>query len=164
MYFLISQKYNFTKYKIVNSQRVDFFACLCSRDSIDAGEPLIRGKIRLVSRSRCKQASSKMTPVHRRNWLLAGYFSENASAYLRILADAFLHFPAVLRPPCLRVLLKQVYFNGIESLPFLSLTALLLGFAASSRLYQVMSKDLSRTVDVFRSMIVQEGAVLVVAF
>jgi phospholipid/cholesterol/gamma-HCH transport system permease protein len=121
-------------------------------------------KIRLVSRSRCNQASGKMTPAHRRNWLIAGYFSENASAYLRILADAFLHIPAVLRPPCLRVLLKQVYFNGIESLPFLSLTALLLGFAASSRLYQVMSKDLSRTVDVFRSMIVQEGAVLVVAF
>ena len=105
-----------------------------------------------------------MTPVHRRDWLLAGYFAENATAYLRVLADAFLHFPALFRPPCLRVLLKQVYFNGIESLPFLSLTALLLGFTASSRLYQVMSKDLSRTVDVFRSMIVQEGAVLVVAF
>ncbi|MEI8311633.1 MAG: ABC transporter permease [Verrucomicrobiota bacterium] len=105
-----------------------------------------------------------MTPVHRRDWLLLGYFAENGSAYLNILADAFLHFPALLRPPCLRVLLKQVYFSGIESLPFLSLTALLLGFTATSRLYQVMSKDLSRTVDVFRSMIVQEGAILIVAF
>ena len=105
-----------------------------------------------------------MTPVHRRDWLLVGYFVENVSAYLRILADAFLHFPAILRPPCLRVLLKQVYFSGVESMPFLSLTALLLGFTATSRLYLVMSKDLSRTVDVFRSMMVQEGALLIVAF
>ncbi|MEI6072519.1 MAG: ABC transporter permease [Verrucomicrobiae bacterium] len=105
-----------------------------------------------------------MTSVHRRSRLIVGYLAENVCAYLNLLADAFLHSPAVLRPPCRRVLLKQVYFSGLESLPFLSFTALLLGFTAASRLYQVMAKDFSRTVDVFRSMIVQEGALLIVAF
>jgi phospholipid/cholesterol/gamma-HCH transport system permease protein len=69
-----------------------------------------------------------------------------------------------MRTPYRQVFFKQIYFSGIESIPFLSFTALLLGFTVTSRLSEVMADDISHTVNIFRSMIVQEGALLIVAF
>jgi len=87
----------------------------------------------------------------------------NLAAYGGTFWDALRQLPAVLRAPCLRVLLKQVYFTGIEALPILAVAALLGGYLTTQQLYLVMGKELVLTVEVVRFLLVQEGAVFLVA-
>lgn len=95
---------------------------------------------------------------------LSGYLARYLLQYLGVFGDAVRHFPSLSRPPFFRVLLKQIYFTGIESLLFLSVVAMILGFAAADQLYEVLVKDLQRTLDVFRLLIVEEASVFLVSF
>lgn len=86
-----------------------------------------------------------------------------AASYFDILLDAAKNAPVIFKPPYSKVFLKQVYFTGIESLPFLAIAALILGFATSSQIYLVLGKDVALTMKIFRLLLVQEGAELLVA-
>lgn len=101
----------------------------------------------------------------RRIWLvgLIYFLLLNFVAYAGTLFDALRYIPAILRPPCLRVLLKQVYFTGIEALPILAVAGLLGGFFTTDQLYLVMGKEMVVTIDVMRFLLVQEGSVFLVA-
>lgn len=85
------------------------------------------------------------------------------AAYADTLLDAIRNTLLLLRPPYLRVLLKQVYFTGIEALPILAVAALVGGYLTTNQLFQVMGKDMGLTIEVMRFLLVQEGAVFLVA-
>lgn len=87
---------------------------------------------------------------------LVGYFS--------VLADVVKKSPKILRQPNFRVFQKQLFFTGIESLPILVTASLVAGFVALSQLFQILNRDMGKTLEVFRVLLVQEGAVLIVAF
>ncbi len=80
-----------------------------------------------------------------------------------ILAETCLRLPSIFHGPGKNIFFRQVYFSGIEALPILSIAALLAGYLALHQLFGVLGRDLQLTLDVFRSMLVQEGAVLMVA-
>jgi len=110
-----------------------------------------------------KAAIITKTPY--RFWLvgLIYFLLLNFAAYAGTLMDAFRHLPTLFRPPCLRVLLKQVYFTGIEALPILAVAGLLGGFLTTDQLYLVMGKEMVLTIEVMRFLLVQEGVVFLVA-
>lgn len=85
------------------------------------------------------------------------------AASFDVFLDMFRHGGSILRLPGRRVLLKQVYFTGIEALPLVTITALVSGFTTISQLYRVLLQDMALTLDVFRLLLVQEGSVLIVA-
>ncbi len=98
----------------------------------------------------------------RQVFFFAARSAATASAYADTLLDTARHFPRVLRPPGRRVLLKQVYFTGIEALPLMTVTALVTGFGSISMLHGVLLQDLTLTLEVFRLLIAHEASVLIV--
>ncbi len=101
----------------------------------------------------------------RRFWLtgLMFFLFLNLAAYAGTLFDAVRKSPVMLLPLYLRVLLKQVYFTGIEALPILAVAGLVGGFLTIDQLYLVMGKEMVITIEVMRFLLVQEGAVFLVA-
>ncbi len=95
--------------------------------------------------------------------MFVGWLLVNGAAYLDTLMDTFRHLPGILRNPGRRVLLKQVYFTGIEALPVLMVTALVTGYTATSQLYRGLLQDMTLTLDMFRLLIVQHSSILIVA-
>ncbi|MBU3665305.1 MAG: ABC transporter permease [Chthoniobacterales bacterium] len=91
-------------------------------------------------------------------WLFA-----YAGAYFGVFFDAARNAPALMREPGRRVLLKQIYFTGLEALPLLTLIAIILGFAALSPLYNLL-QETGLALDVFRLLVLHEASILVVAF
>ena len=85
-------------------------------------------------------------------------------AYLAVFADAVRNLRHLARDPGRRLLLKQIYFTGIEALPLLTILALVIGFASLSPLYAVLMQDMALTLSVFRLLVLQEASVLLVAF
>ena len=85
-------------------------------------------------------------------------------AYFEVFLDAVRNLPQLARDPGRRLLLKQIYFTGIEPLPLLAILALVLGFASLSPLYAVLVQDMQLTLSVFRILVLQEASVLLVAF
>jgi phospholipid/cholesterol/gamma-HCH transport system permease protein len=80
-----------------------------------------------------------------------------------VLVESTLAASAVLRGTARQVFMRQVYFTGIEALPLLAAAAVLAGYLAVYQLFSVLASDLDLTLTVFRSLIVQEGAVLLVS-
>lgn len=76
----------------------------------------------------------------------------------------FRHGGSILRLPGRRVLLKQIYFTGIEALPLVTITALVTGSVAISQLYRILMQDIALTLNVFRFLVVQEASILIVTF
>lgn len=87
---------------------------------------------------------------------LVGYFS--------ILIDAALKSRKVFFQPNFRVFQRQIFFTGVQSLPFLAAASLVAGFVALSQLFLVLNRDMAKTLEVFQVLLVQEGAVLIVVF
>jgi phospholipid/cholesterol/gamma-HCH transport system permease protein len=92
-------------------------------------------------------------------WLLA-----YGAAYVGLFLEALSRFPQLLREPSRRLLLKQVYFTGIETLPLLTVVALVTGYASTSALHRVLLQDMGLTLDVFRALVIREASILLVAF
>lgn len=86
------------------------------------------------------------------------------AGYFDTFFDMVRHAPLMLRQPGRRVLLKQIYFTGIEALPLVTITALVTGFASAAQLFRVLLQDMALTLDVFRLLFVQEASILIVAF
>jgi phospholipid/cholesterol/gamma-HCH transport system permease protein len=80
-----------------------------------------------------------------------------------VLVESFLAAPAILRGTAKQVFMRQVYFTGIEALPLLAAAAFLAGYLTVFQLFSVLANDLDLTLTVFRSLVVQEGAVLLVS-
>lgn len=91
-------------------------------------------------------------------WLFA-----YAGAYFGVFFDALRNAPSLMREPGRRVLLKQIYFTGLEALPLLTFVAVVLGFASLSPLYNLL-QEMGLALDVFRLLVLQEASLLVVAF
>jgi len=83
---------------------------------------------------------------------------------LRILVDAVRSAPQLAFQPFRAVLLKQIYFTGIEALPLLAPLALVAGFASLSPLHAALLQDMNTTVMVFRILVLQEAVPLLVGF
>lgn len=79
------------------------------------------------------------------------------------MGESIRFFPVLLRPPVSRIFLKQVYFTGLESLPVLAVAGLAGGYLTTSQLYNVLGQEMGLTLEVIRFLIVQEGAVFLVA-
>jgi phospholipid/cholesterol/gamma-HCH transport system permease protein len=92
-------------------------------------------------------------------WLLA-----YGAAYVGLFLDAASHAGQLLREPSRRLLLKQLYFTGIETLPLLTVVALVTGYASTTALYGVLLQDMGLTLDVFRALVIREASILLVAF
>ncbi len=92
-------------------------------------------------------------------WLLA-----YGAAYVGLFIETLGHAPRLLREPARRLLLKQVYFTGIETLPLLTVVALVTGYASTSALHRVLLQDMGLTLDVFRALVIREASILLVAF
>jgi phospholipid/cholesterol/gamma-HCH transport system permease protein len=95
---------------------------------------------------------------------LAVWTAASTAAYFDVFLDMVRHGGRMLRQPGRRVLLKQIYFTGIEALPLVTITALVTGFSGTSQLYHVLLQDMALTIDVFRYLFVQEASILIVAF
>lgn len=91
------------------------------------------------------------------------YCCEVLENYGSVLADAVKYFPSLVRSPQRRVFLKQVLFTGVESLPLMCFAALLTGVFSTGQLYTVLGRDLERTIEVFRVLLVQKAAVILVS-
>lgn len=92
-----------------------------------------------------------------------GRSGENLAGIAAVLVESALAAPSVLRGTPRRILVRQIYFTGIEALPVLAAAALLAGYLAIFQLHAVLARDLNLTLNVFRSLLVQEGAVLLVS-
>lgn len=88
----------------------------------------------------------------------------SAAGYYDTFLDMVRHAPRMLRQPGRRVLLKQIYFTGIEALPLVTITALVTGFAGAALLFRALLQDMALTLSVFRLLLVQEASILIVAF
>jgi phospholipid/cholesterol/gamma-HCH transport system permease protein len=99
----------------------------------------------------------------RQTGVFVGWLLANAAAYCDVFLDALRHPARIFRNPGRRVLLKQVYFTGIEALPLVAVTALLTGYTATAQLYLGLLRDMALTLDMFRLLIVQHSSILIVA-
>lgn len=86
------------------------------------------------------------------------------AAYFGVFYDTLRCLPRLTHEPIRTVLLRQIYFTGIEALPLLALVAMVAGFAALSPLYAAVLQDMNTTVNVFRILILQEAAPVLVGF
>lgn len=93
-----------------------------------------------------------------------GWLADYALSYSAVLLDAARNLPRLAHEPARSVLLKQIYFTGIEALPLLTLLALVAGFASLSPLYSALLHDMDNTISVFNVLVLQEGAPLLVGF
>ena len=104
------------------------------------------------------------------NRILAGagrflaWLATHAWAYWAVLADALRGVPRLALPPFRTVLLRQIYFTGIEALPLLAPLALIAGFASLSPLHAALLQDMNTTIMVFRILVLQEAVPLLVGF
>ncbi len=96
-------------------------------------------------------------------WFLAG-LAAYARSFLGVFSDAASNLPRLAREPARSVLLKQIYFTGIEAMPLLALLAVVVGFASLSPLYRAVLNDMDNTISVFRILVLQEAAPLLVGF